>query len=94
MTVHFVLFMVLNVTIVIGMIGTYRENSVLLSIFSSFMAIEGVYYVKRSSWIGDTQLFLAFLSINFIILLHRKNLYVTNEKKALVSVEEQNIETV
>jgi hypothetical protein len=58
------------------------------------MAIEGVYYVKRSSWIGGTQLFLAFLSINFIILLHRKNLYITNEKKALVSVEEQNIETV
>ncbi len=94
MTVHFVLFMVLNATIVIGMIGTYRENSVLLSIFSSFMAIEAVYYVKRSSWIGGIQLFLAFLGINFIILLHRKNLYITNKTKALVSVEEQNIETV
>jgi len=83
--------MVLNATIVIGMIGSYRENSVLLSIFSSFMAIEGVYYVKRSPWI---QLFLAFLGINFIIVLDRKNLYITNEENALVSVEEQNIETV
>jgi hypothetical protein len=86
--------MVLNATIVIGMIGSYRENSVLLSIFSSFIAIEGVYYVKRSLWIGGIQLFLAFLGINFIIVLDRKNLYITNEENALVSVEEQNIETV